>query len=129
MGNESIFCYTHSLSYIISIKLSNLLQEMNVPCSGAVSARLATDASTVRTLVGDTLALIVQNIATVAAGLVIAFSANWILSFVVLAVSPLMLIQGYIQTKFLKGFSADAKVGLISNFLSIPSIEMYTCIL
>lgn len=78
--------------------------------SGAVSARLATDASTVRTLVGDTLALIVQNIATVAAGLVIAFSANWILSFVVLAVSPLMLIQGYIQMKFLKGFSADAKV-------------------
>ncbi|AES64094.2 ABC transporter B family protein [Medicago truncatula] len=78
--------------------------------SGAVSARLATDASTVRTLVGDTLALIVQNIATVAAGLVIAFSANWILSFIILAVSPLMLIQGYIQTKFLKGFSADAKV-------------------
>ncbi|XP_004485974.1 ABC transporter B family member 9-like [Cicer arietinum] len=78
--------------------------------SGAVSARLSTDASTVRTLVGDTLALIVQNIATVTAGLVIAFSANWILSFVILAVSPLLLIQGYIQTKFLKGFSSDAKV-------------------
>ncbi|KAJ1377927.1 P-loop containing nucleoside triphosphate hydrolase [Sesbania bispinosa] len=77
--------------------------------SGAVSARLATDASTVRTLVGDTLALIVQNIATVTAGLVIAFTANWILAFVVLAVSPLLLIQGYLQTKFLKGFSADAK--------------------
>ncbi|KAJ1414190.1 P-loop containing nucleoside triphosphate hydrolase [Sesbania bispinosa] len=27
----------------------------------------------------------------------------------VLAVSPLLLIQGYLQTKFLKGFSADAK--------------------
>jgi ATP-binding cassette, subfamily B (MDR/TAP), member 1 len=95
-----------------------------------ISLRLATDASTVRTLVVDTLTLIVQNIATVAAELVIAFSANWILSFVVLAVSPLMLIQGYIQMKFLKGFSADAKVGLINNFfLGIPSIEMYTCIL
>ncbi|XP_019439667.1 PREDICTED: ABC transporter B family member 9-like [Lupinus angustifolius] len=78
--------------------------------SGAVSARLATDASTVRSLVGDTLALIVQNIATITAGLVIAFSANWILALVILAVSPLLLIQGYIQTKFLKGFSADAKV-------------------
>ncbi|KRH21126.1 hypothetical protein GLYMA_13G222000v4 [Glycine max] len=78
--------------------------------SGAVSARLATGASTVRSLVGDTLALIVQNIATVSAGLVIAFTANWILAFVILAVSPLLLIQGYLQTKFVKGFSADAKV-------------------
>ncbi|OIW14039.1 hypothetical protein TanjilG_11384 [Lupinus angustifolius] len=85
------------------------LRKDSVFC-GAVSARLATDASTVRSLVGDTLALIVQNIATITAGLVIAFSANWILALVILAVSPLLLIQGYIQTKFLKGFSADAKV-------------------
>ncbi|XP_047154645.1 ABC transporter B family member 9-like [Vigna umbellata] len=77
---------------------------------GAVSARLATDASTVRSLVGDTLSLIVQNIATITTGLVIAFTANWILAFVILAVSPLLLLQGYLQTKFLKGFSADAKV-------------------
>ncbi|GAU19632.1 hypothetical protein TSUD_383260 [Trifolium subterraneum] len=76
----------------------------------AVCARLATDASTVRTLIGDTLALIVQNTATVTAGLVLAFSANWILSFVVLSVSSLLLIHEYIKTKFLKGFSAEAKV-------------------
>ncbi|GAU19631.1 hypothetical protein TSUD_383270 [Trifolium subterraneum] len=78
--------------------------------SDAVCARLATDASTVRTLIGDTLALIVQNTATVTAGLVLAFSANWILSFVVLSVSSLLLIHEYIKTKFLKGFSAEAKV-------------------
>ncbi|KAK7412535.1 hypothetical protein VNO78_03999 [Psophocarpus tetragonolobus] len=78
--------------------------------SGAVSARLATDASTVRSLVGDSLALIVQNIATMSSGLIIAFTANWILAFVILAVSPLLLIQGYLQTKFVEGFSADAKV-------------------
>ncbi|PNY06872.1 ABC transporter B family member 9-like protein, partial [Trifolium pratense] len=75
----------------------------------AVCARLATDASTVRNLVGDTLALMVQNIATVTAGLVLAFTANWILSFVVLSVSSLLLIHEYIKTKFLKGFSAEAK--------------------
>ncbi|KAH7568643.1 hypothetical protein ACOSQ2_011985 [Xanthoceras sorbifolium] len=78
--------------------------------SGAIGARLSTDASTVRSLVGDALALIVQNITTITAGLIIAFTANWILAFIILAVSPLMLIQGYLQTKFLKGFSADAKV-------------------
>nr|QIT08314.1 putative ABC transporter B family member 9 [Siraitia grosvenorii] len=78
--------------------------------SGAIGARLSTDAATVRGLVGDALALVVQNIATITAGLIIAFTANWILAFVILAVSPLLLIQGYLQTKFSKGFSADAKV-------------------
>ncbi|KAH9797569.1 ABC transporter B family member 9 [Citrus sinensis] len=78
--------------------------------SGSVGARLSTDASTIRSLVGDSLALVVQNIATIAAGLIIAFTANWILAFVILAVSPLMLVQGYTQTKFMKGFSADAKL-------------------
>ncbi|KAJ0017256.1 hypothetical protein Pint_10094 [Pistacia integerrima] len=78
--------------------------------SGAIGARLSTDASQVRNIVGDALALIVQNIATITAGLVIAFTANWILAFVILAVSPFILIQGFLQTKFLKGFSADAKL-------------------
>lgn len=62
---------------------------------------------------GDALALIVQNIATVVAGLIIAFSANWILALIVLALSPLIVMQGYLQTKFLTGFSADAKVLVI----------------
>lgn len=59
---------------------------------------------------GDALALIVQNIATVIAGLVIAFSANWILAIIILLVLPLIGVQGFIQTKMYKGFSADAKV-------------------
>lgn len=71
---------------------------------------MSTDATTVRSLVGDALALIVQNIATVTAGLIIAFTANWMLALVILAVSPFMVMQGYVQTKFLTGFSADAKV-------------------
>ncbi|RHN52564.1 putative xenobiotic-transporting ATPase [Medicago truncatula] len=78
--------------------------------SGAVGARLSVDASTVKGIVGDSLSLLVQNITTVVAGLVIAFTANWILAFIVLAVSPLILMQGMVQMKFLKGFSGDAKV-------------------
>ncbi|KAJ0017257.1 hypothetical protein Pint_10095 [Pistacia integerrima] len=78
--------------------------------SGAIGARLSTDASQVRSIVGDALALIVQNIATITAGLVISFTANWILAFIILAVSPFILIQGFLQGKFLKGFSADAKL-------------------
>ncbi|KAL5577097.1 hypothetical protein UlMin_018796 [Ulmus minor] len=78
--------------------------------SGAVGARLSSDASTMRSLVGDALALTVQNLATIVSGLVIAFTANWILAFIILAVSPIMVFQGYLQTKFTSGFSGDAKV-------------------
>ncbi|KAG6517606.1 hypothetical protein ZIOFF_021002 [Zingiber officinale] len=78
--------------------------------SGAIGARLSADAAVVRSLVGDALALIVQNITTLVAGLAIAFIANWQLSLIVLALVPLLGANGYIQMKFMKGFSKDAKV-------------------
>ncbi|KAI8561875.1 hypothetical protein RHMOL_Rhmol04G0376000 [Rhododendron molle] len=77
--------------------------------SGAVGARLSTDASTLRSLVGDSLAQIVQNMATVIAGLVIAFTANWILALIILVVLPLVVLQGFFQQKFIDGFGDDAK--------------------
>ncbi|PKA62293.1 ABC transporter B family member 4 [Apostasia shenzhenica] len=78
--------------------------------SGAVGARLSTDAAAVRSLVGDALGLIIQNITTLIAGLVIAFIANWQLSLIILAMIPLIGLNGWIQLKFIKGFSADAKM-------------------
>ncbi|KAH9627366.1 hypothetical protein KSS87_001205 [Heliosperma pusillum] len=80
--------------------------------SGAIGARLSTDAANVRSLVGDQLALAMQNIATIAAGLIIAFASNWLLTLIVLAVVPFIFIQGYFQGKFRTGLSADAKVSL-----------------
>ncbi|XP_010273385.1 PREDICTED: ABC transporter B family member 9 [Nelumbo nucifera] len=81
-----------------------------VNSSGAIGARLSADASNVRSLVGDALALMVQNLSTLTAGLIIAFTANWRLALIVLVLLPLVGLQGYAQMKFLKGFSADAKV-------------------
>ncbi|XP_020276503.1 ABC transporter B family member 11-like isoform X2 [Asparagus officinalis] len=78
--------------------------------SGAVGARLSADAATVRGLVGDALALIVQNITTLIVGLVIAFIANWQLSLIILALLPFIGLNGYVQMKFMQGFSADAKM-------------------
>ncbi|VVA33899.1 PREDICTED: ABC transporter [Prunus dulcis] len=78
--------------------------------SGAIGARLSADAALVRALVGDTLAHIVESIATAAAGLFIGFTACWQLAFILLALIPLIGINGYVQAKFMKGFSADAKM-------------------
>ncbi|KAK6928923.1 ABC transporter type 1, transmembrane domain [Dillenia turbinata] len=77
--------------------------------SGAVGARLSTDASYLRTLVGDALSLVAQNISTVIAGLTIAFTANWMLALIILAVLPLVGLQGVMQARAMRGFTADAK--------------------
>ncbi|WVZ12255.1 hypothetical protein V8G54_016785 [Vigna mungo] len=78
--------------------------------SGAIGARLSSDAAAVRALVGDALGLLVQNLATAVGSLVIAFQASWQLAFIVLVLAPLLVLNGYAQFKFMKGFSADAKV-------------------
>ncbi|CAA6668878.1 unnamed protein product [Spirodela intermedia] len=68
--------------------------------SGAIGARLSADAATVRSLVGDALALVVQNLATLLAGLIIAFVANWQLSLIILALLPLIGLNGWILILF-----------------------------
>ncbi|KAK9084446.1 hypothetical protein Scep_030917 [Stephania cephalantha] len=78
--------------------------------SGAISARLSADAAAIRGLVGDPLSVLVQNIATAVAGLAIGFQACWQLSIIILVMIPLLMLNGWIQIKFLKGFSADAKI-------------------
>ncbi|KAG1334931.1 ABC transporter B family member 9 [Cocos nucifera] len=68
--------------------------------SGAIGARLSADASTIRSLVGDSLSLIVQNLATVVTGFVIAMVANWKLSVIVLVLIPFLSLQGYAQVMY-----------------------------
>ena len=82
--------------------------------SGAIGARLSTDAASLRGLVGDALGLVVQNAATAIAGLIIAFVANWQLALIILVLLPLLGVNGYFQVQFMKGFSADSKVFLQS---------------
>ncbi|KAJ8632464.1 hypothetical protein MRB53_025800 [Persea americana] len=78
--------------------------------SGAIGARLSADAATVRGLVGDSLALLAQNTASLVAGLAIAFEACWQLAFLILAMVTLIGFIGWVQLKFVRGFSANAKM-------------------
>ncbi|KAL8480034.1 hypothetical protein ACS0TY_026822 [Phlomoides rotata] len=77
--------------------------------SSSIGSRLSVDVKCVRNLVGESLALIVQNIATVIAGLIIGFGASWELSLIVLFMLPLIGLNGYLHMKFVTGFSADSK--------------------
>ncbi|KAG7532464.1 ABC transporter-like [Arabidopsis thaliana x Arabidopsis arenosa] len=77
--------------------------------SGAIGARLSTDASIVKSIVGDAVGLIMQNMATIVAAFIIAFTANWLLALMALLVAPVMFFQAYYQIKFITGFGAKAK--------------------
>lgn len=77
--------------------------------SGTIGARLSADAASVRSLVGDALGLLVQNVATVLTALILSFESSWKLSLIMLVLIPLIGLNAYVQVLLVKGFSADAK--------------------
>jgi len=90
--------------------------------SGAIGSRLSTDAASIRGIAGDVLSLIVQNISTAIVGIVIAMVANWKLACIVVCFVPCVFAQSFAQARFMRGFSADAKVyGLTVLFMAIVS--------
>ncbi|KAI3993272.1 hypothetical protein MKX01_010015, partial [Papaver californicum] len=63
--------------------------------SGSIGAKLSADASTMRCLAGDPLALLVQNGTTTSFGLIIYFQANWQLAVLFLSLLPLLGVCGW----------------------------------
>lgn len=97
--------------------------------SGVIGARLSADAASVRALVGDALAQMVQDSSSAIVGLGIAFQASWQLALIILAMIPLIGLSGYMQVMFMKGFSADAKVYiwlLLNSSLSMNALVYIT---
>ncbi|KAJ3700012.1 hypothetical protein LUZ61_003717 [Rhynchospora tenuis] len=78
--------------------------------SGTIGARLSIDAAMVKGLLGDALALSLQNLATLVAGFLIAYVSNWELALIASTMFPLAWLSGFIQMKFIAGFSRDAKM-------------------
>ena len=71
--------------------------------SGILSARLSTDATKVENLVGTRLGISISNLATIVAGLVIAFFYGWKLTLVILAMSPTVAFANAMQFLGAKG--------------------------
>ncbi|KAL8062077.1 hypothetical protein ABFX02_02G123200 [Erythranthe guttata] len=78
--------------------------------SGVIGTRLSSDAAMIRALVGDALGQLVQETSSAVVGLAIAFEASWQLALIILAMLPLLFLNGYAQMKSIKGFSRDAKL-------------------
>ena len=73
--------------------------------SGNLTSRLSSDCKNVNGMVTTFIAITIQNISTLIAGLVIGFIFEWRTSLVALGLIPFMIIAGAIQMAFTTGFS------------------------
>lgn len=117
----------HIISGIASVFVPTNFVAFFVFYSGAIGSRLSADAASIRSIAGDVLSLLVQNISTAIVGIAIAMIANWKLACIVLCFVPCVFAQSYAQARFMRGFSANAKV--FQLFFSWQSYHWVICLL
>lgn len=77
--------------------------------TGALCARIATDANVVRSLVGDRLSLLLQVSTTAVTAFATALVVAWRLAIVLLAVQPLLVVSIYQRSKLMNNMSEKAQ--------------------
>ncbi|KAB8095808.1 hypothetical protein EE612_024017 [Oryza sativa] len=95
------------LAKILSFEVGWFDEDEN--SSAAVCARLATQSSKVRSLVGDRMCLLVQAGATASLGFSLALAVSWRLATVMMAMQPLIIASFYFKKVLMAAMSKKAK--------------------
>ena len=117
VGQQACFSYSgERLTYRLRLLLfkSFLRQEIgwfddSRRSTGVLSTKLANDVARIEGITGSRLGMMVQLLATIVSGLVIAFTATWQLALVILATIPIMALCGMMQMKVMMGFNQKAR--------------------
>ena len=75
-----------------------------------MGARISANASALESLMSDGLALLVQNLSTVVAGIAVAFFENWILALILVTLFSMVAVQILFETKLLRRFTTNTEV-------------------
>ncbi|KAG7227548.1 hypothetical protein INR49_005363 [Caranx melampygus] len=76
---------------------------------GALTTRLATDASMVQGATGSQIGMIVNSLTSIGASFIIAFYYSWKLTLVIMCFLPFIGLSGVFQAKMLTGFANEDK--------------------
>lgn len=77
---------------------------------GFLTSHIVSDTSTVKTIISDRMAVIVQCISSILIATVVSMYVNWRMGLVSWAVMPCHFIGGLIQAKAAKGFYGDSAI-------------------
>jgi ATP-binding cassette subfamily B (MDR/TAP) protein 1 len=78
---------------------------------GEIAANLESDTKYMNSLLTDIMGLLIKNFSTIIIAIFLSFSSSWRMSFCVLAVIPLMIINGAIQGKARMAMGEGEAVG------------------
>lgn len=81
---------------------------------GALTTRLATDASQVQGATGSQIGMIVNSLTNIGVALIIAFYFSWKLSLVIMCFLPFLALSGALQARMLTGFANQDKQAMES---------------
>ncbi|XP_036176291.1 bile salt export pump isoform X4 [Myotis myotis] len=81
---------------------------------GALTTRLATDASQVQGAAGSQIGMMVNSLTNITVAMIIAFFCSWKLSLVIVCFLPFLALSGAVQTRMLTGFASQDKQALES---------------
>ncbi|KAM3928003.1 ATP-binding cassette sub-family B member 5-like [Leptodactylus fuscus] len=73
--------------------------------TGALTTRLATDASQIQTATGSRLGLIAENFSTMGTGIILSLVFGWELALLIIVLTPILVITGLLETRALVGFA------------------------
>ncbi|KAL6634546.1 hypothetical protein ACP70R_027217 [Stipagrostis hirtigluma subsp. patula] len=93
----------HMLEKILTFEIGWFDREEN--STGAICSQLAKDANTVRSLVGDRMALVVQTVSAVLISWTICLVISWRLALILIAVQPIIIVGFYTRRALLKNMS------------------------
>ncbi|PWA52634.1 AAA+ ATPase domain-containing protein [Artemisia annua] len=95
------------LENVLTFEIGWFDQDENT--SAAVCARFATEASLIRSLVGDRISLLLQVFVSAFLAFLIALIISWRVAIVMIAVQPLLIASFYSKIVLMKSLSAKAK--------------------